>query len=344
MLVTQGGQTNLSRRRLVGTSVGLLGGLAAGTAVASQAGTPESSPGAGWSYTDVLGTTVELDGPPVRIAANLVTAAALWDLGIRPVAVFDWTASAYPDGDHIAWGNVDPEAVANIGDVDGNILPEELLLVEPDIIFTLTYENGNPDETASVPPDMAETINAIAPVLVVTDMGPTDIQLERLVALAESLGADLGAPEIVAARDAYAAKVEEFRETATASADISTLFANFDTGTFWVGGPQGVAELQFLQGLGLNFVNAEAPTAGDFWEELSAEQALKYPADIIYADVYSALLTAEDLQASPVYGAMPAVAAGQVGLWKRDFPVNYAGIADFLETILVTLRDAEPVS
>jgi len=45
-----------------------------------------------------------------------------------------------------------------------------------------------------------------------------------------------------------------------------------------------------------------------------------------------------------VYGKMPAVAAGQVGLWERDFPVNYAGIASFLENILTTLRTAGRVS
>jgi hypothetical protein len=50
------------------------------------------------------------------------------------------------------------------------------------------------------------------------------------------------------------------------------------------------------------------------------------------------------LQGTPVYAAMPAVAAGQVGLWNRDFPINYAGITDFLETLLVTLRDAQKVT
>jgi hypothetical protein len=65
---------------------------------------------------------------------------------------------------------------------------------------------------------------------------------------------------------------------------------------------------------------------------------------VLFTDVYSVLQTAEDLQGTPVYAAMPAVAAGQVGLWNRDFPINYAGITDFLETLLVTLRDAQKVT
>ena len=54
--------------------------------------------------------------------------------------------------------------------------------------------------------------------------------------------------------------------------------------------------------------------------------------------------TVEELQADAVYGKMPAVAAGQVGLWERDFPVSYEGITSFLETILSTLRTAETLS
>ena len=342
--MTQAHLPSLTRRRLIGTTAGVLGSIAVHGYTAAQSGTPVTGDSTEWSYTDVLGTTVTLPNPPVRIAANLVTAAALWDLGIRPVAVFDWTASAYPDGDHIAWGNVDPEAVANIGNAEGNILPEELLNVRPDVVLTLTFKNDDPNQTAGVPADFAETISEIAPVLVVTDMGPTDVQLQRLVDLASSLGADLESPDIVEARDTYTAKVEEFQQVVTDKSDLSVLFMNFDAADIYVGGPGGVAELQFLDNLGLTFTNADEPTASDFWETLSAEQALKYDADVIFNDVYSTYLTLEDLQAQSVYNAIPAVAAGQVGLWKRDFPVNYAGITDFLETILETLREAEPLS
>lgn len=311
----------------------------------AQAGaTPEATPAAGWTYTDVFGTTVSLPQPPGRIAANLVTAAALWDLGIEAVAVFDSTASSYPDGDHIAWGNVDPAAVANVGNAEGNIEPEALLAANPDIILTLTFDRSNPDDVTGVPVDLADAIRQIAPVLVITDMDSTELQLGRLVDLAASLGADLEAPAIVEAKAAYEAKVEEFKNTAAEQQDLTSLFINFDPTELYIGGPRGVAELQFLQGLGLQFANAESEAAGEFWETLSPEQALTYPADIIYNDVYSSLKTVDELKSVAVYGQMPAVAAGQVGLWQRDFPVNYAGITDFLEVILTTLRPAVSVT
>ena len=200
----------------------------------------------------MFGTTVSLPARPVRIAANLVTAAALWDLGIHPVAVFDWTASAHPDGDHIAWGNIDVAAVKNVGDADGNIIPEELLTVHPDVILTMTYDQTNPEDALGVLPDLAETIRRIAPVLVVMDMDSTELQLQRLVDLAASLGADLEAPAIVAAKSAYDAKVAEFKQVATEKQDLTTLFMDFDPTALYVAGPDGVSELKFLSNLGLN--------------------------------------------------------------------------------------------
>jgi iron complex transport system substrate-binding protein len=326
-----------------------MGGFVAGMTLTrgamAQDSTPIASPASGaWSYTDVLGTTVTLPETPVRIAANLVTAAALWDLGIKAVAVFDWTASAHPNGDHIAWGNVDAAAVANIGDSDGNVLPEDLLLAAPDIILTLTFDSSDPSQTAGVKPDLAERIGQIAPVLVVTDMASTEIQLERLVNLGVKLGADVTHPAIVEAKAAYDAKVEEFKETAASKSELTSLFMNFDPAEIYAAGPGGVAELLFLGSLGLKFANADSPDAALFWETLSPEAALKYPSDIVYNDVYSSLKTLADLQAESVFAAMPAIAAGQVGEWLRDFPVSYEGIASFLEVILTTLRTAEKVT
>jgi iron complex transport system substrate-binding protein len=340
-LVSRSSVVSVSRRTLLG-AVAAASGYAA---VAKLTEAQDASPAAGeWTYTDVLGNTVTLPETPVRIVANIVTAAALWDLGIHPVGVFDWTVSNYPDGNHIAWGNIPADQAVNVGNVDGNIEPEMLLTLDPDIVLTQTFDPTDPSLTNGVPADLLEQINAIAPVLVVTDMVSTEVLVDRLVELGASLGADLEAPEVVAAREAYEAKIAEFQELAAAKSDLTNLFANFEADLIYVGGPKDVAELKWLTTLGLNFINADSEMATEFWEELSAEQAMLYPADIIFSDVYSALLTAEDLVGEPVYAAMPAVAAGQVGLWNRDFPVSYAGATAFLETLLETLRTAEKVT
>jgi iron complex transport system substrate-binding protein len=208
----------------------------------------------------------------------------------------------------------------------------------------MTYDRTNPEGTLGVLPDLAGSIEQIAPVLVVMDMDSTEDQLQRLVDLAASLGADLEAPDVVEAKSAYDAKVEEFKHVAGEKQDLTTLFMDFDPTALYGAGPDGISELKFLRSLGLQFANADAPAASEFWETLSPEQALLYTSDVIYNDVYSTLKTAEELQVDAVYSKMPAVAAGQVGLWERDFPVSYEGITSFLETILTSLRKAEKLT
>jgi iron complex transport system substrate-binding protein len=339
--VSRSSSVSVSRRTLLGAVAAASGYAAVSRFASAQDATPATGE---WTYTDVLGNTVTLTERPVRIVANIVTAAALWDLGIQPVGVFDWTVSNYPDGNHIAWGNIPADQVVNVGNADGNIDPEMLLTLDPDIVLTQTFDPTDPSLTNGVPPELFDQINAIAPVLVVTDMARTDVLVDRLVELGASLGADLEAPEVVAAREAYEAKIAEFQQVAAEKSDLTNLFANFDSSLIYVGGPKDVSELQWLTELGLNFANADSEMATEFWEELSAEQAMLYPADVVFSDVYSVLLTAEDLASEPVFAAMPAVAAGQVGLWNRDFPVSYAGATQFLETILETLRTAEKVT
>jgi iron complex transport system substrate-binding protein len=342
-----------TRRTVTATAGAAFAVGATGKALASQA-TPQASPdaspaaspvGGQWSYTDVMGTTVTLPEPPKRIAANLIPAAALWDLGIEVDAVFDWTASAHPDGDHIAWGNIDPARVANVGDTDGNILPEDLLKVHPDVIFAYTFDPDDPSGVSGIVPDMWDTLNQIAPILVITDNATTDVQLQRFVDLATALGADADAPAVVEAREAYEAKVDEVRGVIAAQvdADIVAIFADVDPDAFYVAGPKDIAELKFLSSLGMVFANADSAEADEFWETLSLEEALKYPADIFYNDVYSTWRTLEELQAQPGINAMPAVQAGQVGEWLRDFPISYEGITTFLDAVLAPLRDAQRV-
>lgn len=333
----------LNRRSLLAGSGALAATIPfAHRTVAQSTPTADGSPSADgpFTYTDVLGETVSLPQKPVRIAANLMTAAALWDYGIRPIAVFDWTASAYPDGDHIGWGNVDPAQVTNVGDVDGNILPEDLKALEPDLILTLSYDASNPADTAGITVDYAEEIRTIAPVLVVTDQDSTEIQLQRLLDVAVALGGDIETEEVLAAKETYESRLAEVSAIAEAKADLTVLFANFDTTALWVAGPEGVADLQFVGSLGVQFANADAAAATEFWEELSLELVDTYPSDIVYNDVYSAFQTVEELQGQPAFATMPAVSGGQIGSWLRDFPVNYAGMTVFLDAIIEPLRTA----
>lgn len=330
----------MNRRHFSALAVASSMALATGKATAQTDATPTGE----WSFTDLEGKSVSLPETPTRIAANIVTAAALWDLGIKCVAIFDYAASAYPDGDHIAWGNIDPAQVTNIGDINGSILAEELIVADVDIVFTQSFALGDPDQTLGISAEMLATIEQIAPVLVVSDFSSTDIQVDQLVTLAESLGADFTAPDVVALREAYEEKVEELRTVIADQAEIQTLFLAAYPDELYAFGPGGVPDLMFLGSLGMQFANAESDAAGDFLEALSPEQANLYPADVVFMDSYGALRSMEELTAEPAYAAMPAVKANQIGQWERDFPTSYAGVVHFMQTILVTLREAKKVT
>ncbi|HEU0163619.1 MAG TPA: hypothetical protein VFQ54_01170, partial [Thermomicrobiales bacterium] len=74
------------------------------------------------------------------------------------------------------------------------------------------------------------------------------------------------------------------------------------------------------------------------------EQALKYPADVIFNSARPGTLTAEQLRAHPTWGLHPAVKAGQIGSWNQDFIMSYQGMAAALEATIAPIRTAEKVT
>lgn len=77
----------LTRRRLLagGLALGLLAVLPGYGGDASQ---PSGAASGLWEFTDDRGVTVSLPKRPVRVVAQTTSAAALWDYGVRPIAIF----------------------------------------------------------------------------------------------------------------------------------------------------------------------------------------------------------------------------------------------------------------
>ena len=331
-----------SRRAVIGGALGLAGAAAIGR----SAGAQEASPEAGWIFTDVLGRTIELPERPVRVAAVINTAAALWDFGIEPVAVFGWTVSAFPEGDHVAWGRVDPGAVAHAGTADSDAVDvEKLIAANPDLIVTWIWDKASPETSlVGIPPEVVERLEQKAPILVVNQGDSNVLELGRIEELARALGADPNAPELVAQREALQAAEEQARALAAEKSDLSVLFASFGADGFFVAGPDYVGDVGYARELGLTLANEGSSGSDQYWEEIGPEQALIYPADIVYADIYGEWTTAEQLQAHATLGVQPAIAAGQVGLWERDLPLSYIGQEELLQGVIGPLSTAEKVS
>lgn len=328
---------------MLASAVALAGAVSTSRLAAGQEATPT---GGEWTFTDVLGNTVTLPQWPQRIAADISTAAALWDFGVEAQTVFGWTAVNHSDGDHVAWGNIDLDQIEIVGDAEGAVEVEALLAQQPDLIVTWIWDKDHPASShVAIPEDRIEQVAGIAPIVLLTQGDPNDIELGRIEAFAASLGADLNSPEIVAQRESYEAKKAELEALAAEKSDLTVLFASYGSeDRIYVAGPGYVADLGQARDLGVKLANDGSPTSTTYWEELSLEQALYYPSDVIYIDQYGVWTTLEELRAEPTISQHPAVKAGQTGPWMRDLPVNYQGLTAFLESVLGPLRSPGKVS
>lgn len=332
------GMTPMTRRQVAG----VLGGLAALNAGFGRVAAREGTPVAGaWSFIDDVGKTVTLPERPLRIAADLNAASALWDFGIRPVAVAGWTV-----GTDASWGNVDrstPNITLSSETSEPNV--EDLLQLGIDLFVTITW--GNNDENAyqwSFPdPAAYERTNEIVPVIGISGTGRADENMLRFAELAESLGADLDTPELAAAKAAYEERAAELSRIATEKADLTSLFIYADGEFEYVAFPPIWADLAMYQAMGMNIIEPDAP-AGEYWEEVSPEQASKYLSDIVFQSTRLGVFTIEELTAHPTYGQLPAVKSRQVGPWNQDFIQSYQGLTAAFDTLLGSLRNARKVT
>jgi iron complex transport system substrate-binding protein len=333
-----------TRRAVLGGVAGALAGTALWSPALGQDASPDATAGDGaWSFTDDKGVTVSLSERPMRIVADVSAAAPLWDFGIRPVAVFGWNATETGDfGD--AGGHVDPAAVEVVGNATETVQLEALAAVQPDLIVTLTWAPDEPREYWSIDEAVLDRVVQIAPLVAIAGTGEADVNTERFAELAASLGADLQTPELVEAKARYETALADFAVVATEKSDLANLFIYVDAGQLiYVANPPDWADLTLYQRLGLQAVKPEVEALA-YWEELSLEQALKYPADVLFNSTRPGTLTGDELTAHPVLGQHPAVLAGQVGAWNQDFIMSYQGMADALEGIGAVLRGAGKVT
>jgi iron complex transport system substrate-binding protein len=325
----------------------VLGG-AAGLAAAAlarvtlaQEGTPAASPAADgpWSFTDDNGVTVTLPKRPTRIAADVNAAAPLWDFGIKPIAVSGWTVLS-----DASWGNVDrstPTIVAAEGLPEPDI--EALLEMQAELFVTILWGPG--DIWSFTTPENYAATQQVVPVICISVAETADVNLQRFIDLAVALGVDLETPELVQAKADFEAAVTAFSTLATEKADITSFFGAVSAGgeTWSAAYPPDWADLAWYQSLGMTIIEPDAEP-GMYWEDLSGEEAVKYPADIFFNSTRAGSSTKEELMADPLFGMHPAIAAGQIGAWNQDFILSYQGLKAAIDTMSATLATAEKVT
>lgn len=340
---------SINRRQIVRGAV--LGGVAASAlrmdGVAQN--TPEASPAVGgWTYTDFRAEIISLATPPTRIAASLMVAAALFDAGVQVDGVFDWVTIQDPEGSSAIWGNLDPASVEILSNPAEGVLDAELAVgFGPDLILTNTWTT--PDYYLDqLNPDQIPAIERIAPIGVAIGPEPFLDAVARVDALAALLDAAPDDPGVLAARTEFESTQERFAAVLAERSNLTVSFINFyvpNDGTFWIAGPDGAEDIRYWTNLGLNVIEPEGvsdETGG--WVELSVEETLRYPTDILFFSSGISTDLADQIRADPILGQHPAVLAGQLGEWNQGMVVTRPQMTAAMNGVMRVLEGAEQVT
>ncbi len=344
--MTQEARSLRNRRQMVQLSAASLAAFGLGKNLAAQESTPVDGE---WSFTDDKGETVTLPARPERLAIDVNAAAPLWDFGIRPTALFGWNVMA--DGTlAAAGGNIDLEGIAIVGDVNEPVKIEDLIAAEPELIITITTAlDNNPDDYWSVDASLLEQVKSVAPIIAITTTGAAneagardaDMNTGRFAELAAALGADLESDEITAAQTEYEEAKANLEAVIAEKSDLTAVFVSTGEDASWVAWEPAWDDLSLYGALGLNIVELESHDG--WWEQISNEQALRYPSDLFFISARAAH-TIEQLKESPSWSQHPAIKADQVFIWNQDFIHSYQGMTEAVNTVAEALSSSEKVT
>lgn len=325
------------RRMLAGLAAAALAVPVRSVFARQDGATPAASADGGWTFTDDRGITLDLPQRPERIVAQVTAAAALWDYGIRPIAVVGPQRLADGTPDPMA-GAIDLDAVESLGEVWGEFDVELLASLAPDLFVSQSYGPAFP--LWYIPDEAAEAaIEAIVPTVGVLVQDVPIVQpIARFAELAAALGADMDAPEVVADKERFDRAVEDLRAAIAEKPDLTVIALGGLPEELYIADPAVAADLVFFRELGMNVVAPQNPDG--FWESLSWEEANTYPADLILNDARVQSLSPEQLAEIPTWRELPAVKAGQVADWNLEPVYSYRGYAPVLEDLAAVIRSA----
>lgn len=341
----------ISRRTALTSSLAAIGIVAGTRSLSAQVATPAASPISGeWTFTDDKDVTVTLPTRPTRIAMDVNAAASLWDFGIRPTSIFGWNVMA--DGTlNAAAGEIFlDDSIEIVGNVNEPINIEQLIASEPELIITITTSLTNdPADYWSIDAALQDQVKSVAPLIAISTTGlaneekPSDAGkiTERFAELAGLLGADLESAELAKDKQRFEDAKTMLELTTGDKSDIVAMFIAPGEDTHWIAWAPAWSDLSLYSELGMNILDPD--THDGWWEQISLEQVLKYPADMLFVSRRGAL-TIDDIKADPVFGTHPAVQAGQVYDWNQDTIHSYKYLAVELNFVAASLSDAEKVS
>jgi iron complex transport system substrate-binding protein len=336
--------SGIPRRRLLGVVVALLA-----FALGGCGGSSSSSSGGAtgrWTFTDDRGVTVSLKSRPKRIVAYDVAARALMDIGVQPIGIL----ASFPAAKDMMLQGLDLSGVKVTPAWQVNL--EALAALRPDLIVTV-YE---PPYKAAVLGFPNKTTQAkaqhLAPIVAIDSLRNVTAVTDRFEQLGKALGADLHAPDVVAAHKNFAAASARLRAATAAKPRLTALaLAGVKGVGFSVARPDLNPTLRLFEKLGLHLVKPRSKPADinkdyvlHYFERDSFELADKYPADLILLGRPPLVMSRKELDAIPTWRRLPAVKAGQVVSWRRLDPFSYKLLSADLDALAKAVEHARVVT
>ncbi|MEU3789039.1 ABC transporter substrate-binding protein [Streptomyces fructofermentans] len=342
--------THLTRRGILaaGGAIGLGAALAAcGDDDAKSGGSADASKSAAagpWSFEDDRGTKVRTDRAPASIVAFTGVAAALHDYGIEVKGVFGPTTTKDGKAD-VQAGDMDVSKLTVIGNAWGQFNIEKYASLAPDVLISTMFDDAG--TLWYVPEESKDKIAKLAPSVGISVFDrQLPKPLERMLALAESLGADVRAAKIVEAKENFEKAAERLRKAAKARPEIKVLVGSASQDIFYVSGSNFSIDLEYYKALGVNLVEPSAKAlkaSGGWFENLSWENVDKYPADVIIMDDRTATIQPADITES-TWKKLPAVKAGQVVARTPEPILSYDKCTPMLNNLAEAIEKAKKVA
>jgi iron complex transport system substrate-binding protein len=313
------------------------GGSDKETAAAAKAGP--------WTFKDDRGTTAKTDRIPADIVAFVGVAAALYDYGIESKGVFGPTRLKNGKAD-VQAGDMDISKLTIIGNEWGQFNIEKYAALSPDVLLTTMFDAAG--TLWYVPEESKKKILAVgAPTVGISvyDRQMTE-PLQRMLALAKSLGADTTSAKVTAAKKRFEDAAARLRAATKAKPGIKVMAGSASQDIFYVSGSNLSIDLEYFKALGVNFVEPSAAAlkaSGGWFENLSWENVDKYGADIIMMDNRTSAIQPADITEG-TWKKLPAVKAGQVITRNPEPILSYDKCAPLLEELAAAIEKAKKVS
>ncbi|MEU6280076.1 ABC transporter substrate-binding protein [Streptomyces sp. NPDC047028] len=341
---------SLTRRGLLAAG----GALGLGAALAACGDEKSGSDGSGtaakggpsgpWSFKDDRGATVKLDKVPANIVAFTGVGAALHDYGVQVKGVFGPTTTKDGKPD-VQAGDMDVSEVTVLGNSWGQFNIEKYASLAPDVLISTMFDDAG--TLWYVPEESKKKIAQLAPSVGISVYDRQLTQpLQRMWALAESLGGDMKAAKAVDAKRRFEEAAGRLRAAAKAKPDIRVMAGSASDQLFYVSGTNLSIDLEYFKALGVNFVEppeSAKKQGGGWYESLSWENVDKYRADIIMMDDRTSAIQPADISKG-TWRKLPAVRAGQV-IGRSPEPIlSYDKCVPLLTGLASALEKAKKVS